>query len=139
VSVVARLTSTGFGIYLCIVGAAFAAIAVGLFVRRLQIHAGPRADGQVVGYATRLSHRPSRRQYMPLVRFTPRGCAPVEFQSRMGADPVRWPEGTPVPVAYRAEHPSHAEIATAARLWLAPPLLLMFASASFAIAWRVGG
>jgi hypothetical protein len=139
IGAVNRMLATGFGIYLCVIGAAFAAIAVGLFVKRVRISAGPRADGQVIGYVSRMANRPSWQHYMPLVRFTPRGGTPVEFQSRMGADPARWPEGTPVPVAYREERPDHAEIATAARLWLAPPMLLLFAAASFAIAWKVGG
>jgi hypothetical protein len=137
---IARLTSTGFGIYLCILGAVFAAGAIGLFAKRLRISAGPRADGRIVGYRRRIQQRRAMKpQYMPLVRFTPRGREPVEFQSRTSADPARWPEGTLVPVAYRPDFPDQAEIATPARLWLAPLALLLFALACVAIAWKAGG
>jgi hypothetical protein len=135
-----RMTATGFGIYLCVVGAILAATAVGLFAKRLKISAGLRADGRIVGYHQRIQQRRSMKpQYMPLVRFTPSGHAPIEFQSRMSVDRERWPEGTPVRVAYRAKQPDHAEIATPARLWLAPPALLLFALGCFATAWKAGG
>ena len=135
-----RMTATGFGIYLCVVGAILAAIAISLFARRLKISAGLRADGRIVGYQQRVQQRRAMKpQYMPLVRFTPHGQAPIEFQSRMSADPTRWPEGTLVPVAYRFDRPDQAEIATPVRLWLAPPALLLFALGCFATAWKAGG
>jgi hypothetical protein len=136
----ARLTATGFGIYLCILGAVFVTGAIGLLAKRLKISAGRRADGRIVGYHQRTQRRRAMKpQYMPLVSFTPRGRDPVEFQSRMSADPTHWPERTLVPVAYRADFPDQAEIATAARLWLAPLVFLLFALACVATAWKVGG
>ena len=57
----------------------------------------------------------------------------------MSADPKRWPEGTLIPVAYAAGRPDLAEIATTARLWLAPIALLLFALGSLAIARKAGG
>jgi hypothetical protein len=136
----ARLTSTGFGIYLCIVGAVLAATAIGLFVKRLRMSSGLRADGQIVGYHQRIQQRATMKpQYMPIVRFQPRSGPPIEFQSRMGSHSKRLSEGTLVRVAYRADRSEQAEIATAARMWLAPPLLLLFALACIAIAWRAGG
>ena len=138
--VAARIVSTGFGIYLCFVGSVLAAAAIGLFVKRPRISAGLRADGRIIGYHQRIQHRRvMKSQYMPLVRFTPRGHAAVEFQSRMSADPKRWPEGTLIPVAYAVGRPDLGEIATTARLWLAPIALLLFALGSLAIARKAGG
>ena len=51
------------------------------------------------------------------------------FVSRMGAKPSRWPVGTSVPVAFLERDPSRAEIATWARLWIAPAALYLFAAA----------
>ena len=133
-----RMTATGFGIYLCVVGAMLAAIGAGLLVKRLRIASGDRVQGQIVAYVQPMAQRGSQHQYMPVVRFAPRGSLPVEFQSRMGANPKHWPVGTAVPVAYRPERPDHAEIATAARLWVAPPVIIALGLACFAIAWKVG-
>lgn len=139
-AILERLLATGFGIYLSIVGTGLGALAAGLAVKRIRINAGERADGRIVGYTERMKqHVGDRPQFMPRVSFHPRGGPAVEFQSRMGADPKRWPEGTPVPVAYRADRPQDAEIASWARLWLAPIVIALMAGGCLALAWRVGG
>ena len=65
---------------------------------------------------------------MPHVRFVAADMREHTFVSRMGAKPARWPVGTSVPVAFLADDPSRAEIATFARLWTAPAALYLFAA-----------
>ena len=135
-----RLTANGFAIYCSLMGAIFAAVALWLLVRRMRIAAGLRAQGQIVSYRqVRKQHVREVTQFQPTVRFQPRGGPPVEFESQVSADPEAWKIGHPVPVAYCATDPRQAEIATAARLWLAPPALLLLALGSFAAAWKAGG
>ncbi len=139
-AIVERMVSTGFGAYLSVFGAFLAGLALLLLAKRVPMHLGLRAQGQIVGYHERLRQRVSAvPQYMPLVRFQPRGGPPVQFQSRMSADPKRWPEGTLLPIAYRAERPEQAEIASTTRLWLAPAATFLFGAGLCALAWKVAG
>jgi hypothetical protein len=110
-----------------------------LLVSRIRLAAGEQVRGQVIGYAERIrQRRASKRQYMPIVRFQPRGGRPVNFQSRMGSTSKPFDIGQDVPVIYRSDKPAVAEIRSAARLWLAPAVLLGMSAVSFYGAWKAG-
>jgi len=90
---------------------------------------GARTSGEVVSYTERMrSSRGERTSHMPHVRFVADDMREHTFVSRMGAEPSRWPVGTSVPVAFLEHDPSRAEIATWARLWIAPAALYLFAA-----------
>ncbi len=90
---------------------------------------GARTTGEVVAYTTRMrATRGERTQHMPHVRFVGPDMREHTLVSRMGAKPARWPVGTSLPVAFLERDPSRAEIATFARLWLAPAALYGFAA-----------
>jgi len=97
---------------------------------------GARTSGEVVSYTTRMrASRGEREQHMPHVRFVAADMREHTFISRMGAKPSRWPVGTSVPVAFLERDPSRAEIATWARLWVAPAALYLFAAAMAYVAY----
>jgi len=91
---------------------------------------GGRAQGEITGYVARMqSGRAGRIMYMPKVRYGSLHHGEREFVSRMSANPERWPVGTRLPIAYSTSDPAAAEIATFARMWLAPLVFWLFASA----------
>jgi hypothetical protein len=138
--IIDQFTANWLAIYCSAIGAIMVAIALWLFLRRIGMATGLRAQGQIIAYREmRKQHVGQLTRYQPVVRFQPRGGAPVEFLSEMSADPQRWTIGRPVPVAYRETQPDQAEIASTARLWLAPLVLLLLALGSFATAWKAGG
>ena len=124
------LFDNGLSIYVTVVAIILFNVGAWLFLKRLRLCFGDRAAGEITGYVQRMpSKRSSKPVFMPRVRY---GCldhGQQEFVSRMNADPERWPVGTRLPVAYSPTDPSIAEIATPARLWLAPAIFLIFAAA----------
>ena len=116
--------------YFAICALALFAGATFLLVARARLSLfGARTSGEVVSYTERMrSSRGEKTSYMPHVRFVAADMREHTFVSRMGAKPSRWPVGTSVPVAFVASDPSRAEIATFARLWVAPAALYLFAA-----------
>jgi len=107
-----------------------------LLVSRIRLAAGEEASGQVIGYAERIRpRRAAEPEYMPVVQYQPAGGRPVKFQSRMGANSKPYQIGEIVPVVYRPGEPTVAEIRSAARLWLAPVVLLAMSAVSFYASW----
>lgn len=108
-----------------------------LFTKRIRLAIGERAQGEVTGYVTGMrTSRGSRITQMPKVQYGSLEHGEQEFVSRMSADPERWPVGTRLPVAYSPSDPSAAEIATFARLWLAPLAFWLLAGGLIIMAIR---
>ena len=134
-----ELFANPVSIYLTVASTALFMGGALLLVSRIRLAAGEQVSGQVIGYAERIrQRRASKRQYMPIVRFQPRGGPPVDFQSRMGATSKPFDIGQNVTVIYRSDKPTVAEIGSAARLWLAPAVLLGMSAVCFYGAWKAG-
>ena len=108
---------------------AVAGIAAALVARRsVRLStAGGKSEGTVVGNEELVptGQRGTPRTYhLPVVAYmTPRG-EKIRFTSRVGrGQPL--PNGTPVRVLFDPDHPEDAEIATFARLWLMPTVLVV--------------
>jgi hypothetical protein len=128
-NVLERLFSDPPSAYMTICAVVLFNVGAWVFLKRLRLCLGGRAEGEIVGYTERMrSHRSAPPMYMPRIRYWSLQHGQCEFQSRMGASPKRWPVGTRVSVAYSETDPSVAEIATPARLWLAPAIFWMFAA-----------
>ena len=134
-----RLLANPLSIYLAVAGSALLIGAVALLIARLRLATGgERAQGQVIGYE-RLRSRPDEPvQFMPLVRYSPPGSAPIEFQSQMGSDSKPFAIGEPVPVLYRKHQPRVAEIDFALRLWLAPAIIAGMGIVMLFASWKAG-
>jgi len=133
------LLANPLSIYLAVASSVLLAGGLLLLVSRVRLAAGERVSGQVIGYTERIrDRRAAKRQYMPVVRYQPRGGAALEFQSRMGSNSKPFEIGQGVPVIYRADKPTVAEIRSAARLWLAPAVILGMSAVSFYGAWKAG-
>ena len=129
------LLSKGFAAYAAFWAFLFFNVGAWLLVKRLRLCFGERAQGEVTGYVARMRSRAGeRRAWMPIVRFGSLQHGQREFVSRMGANPAKWPVGTRVPVAFSASDPKAAEIATPARLWLAPAAFWLLAIGTLAAA-----
>jgi hypothetical protein len=121
--------------YFALCSVAFLVGATLLLIRRLRLSVGgARTTGEVVDYSTRMRSTPGERpSHMPHVRFVGADLREHTFISRMGASPERWPVGTCLPVVFLESDPKRAEIATPARLWVAPAAMyLLAAGAAFA-------
>lgn len=123
-----QLFASPFSAYATVVAIVLFNGGAWLVLKRLRLFMGDRAQGEVTGYVTRMrTDRGSRTLYMPRVRYGSLEHGQHEFVSRMSGDPKRWPIGTRLPVAYSRSDPKIAEIATPARLWLAPIVFWLFA------------
>jgi hypothetical protein len=80
------------------------------------------AEGAVVAYAESRDSDGSL-SYYPIVAFTPKDGAKVEFRSSAGGS-RRGPIGERVAVLYDPRNPQRAEIHSFLALWLAPVILL---------------
>ena len=106
-----ELFANPVSIYLTVASTALFMGGALLLVSRIRLAAGEQVSGQVIGYAERIrQRRASKRQYMPIVRFQPRGGSPVDFQSRMGATSKPFDIGQNVTVIYRSDKPTVDEI-----------------------------
>ena len=131
------LFDNGLSIYATAIAVIRFTTAAWLLVKRLRLCFGERAQGEVVAYVERMRSRAaSPIMYMPRLKYRTLQHGEQEFVSRMSANPSRWPVGTHLPVAYSAFDPSLAEIATPARLWLAPAIFFLFALMMLGIALR---
>jgi len=134
---VGALWDNGFNSYAAACAILLFSAGAWLFLKRLRLSLGDRAQGEITGYVTRMRPRAvSKTMFMPKVRY---GCLQHgrhEFVSRMSADPESWPVGTRVPVAFSAADPAGAEIATLARLWLAPLAFWILAAGMVGVALK---
>ena len=124
-------------LYMALGGGAFAVLGLALLARRVGLLlGGRRADGEVVGWGREIMDDPPSSAFMPRVRFVTADGEAQEFQSRVSANPDRWPIGTTVPVLYRPKRPEDAQIAIAWRFWAGPAGVLTFAGLLLFFAWR---
>ena len=108
---------------------AVAGVAAALVARRsVRLStAGGKAEGTVVGNEELVptgQRGAPRTCHLPVIAYTtPRG-GKIRFTSRVGRGrPL--PNGTPVRVLFDPDRPGDAEIATFARLWLMPTVLVV--------------
>jgi hypothetical protein len=134
-----RLFANPVAIYLALAGAMLLSGGIVLLAARVRLAVGARARGRIVGYVERMQQRRGlKKQFMPVVRFQPHAGPEIEFRSRMGSASKGLPIGETVSVAYRSDRPEAAEIATAARLWLAPIVMIGMALVALYGAWKAG-
>jgi hypothetical protein len=125
----AWMFDNGFSAYLSVCAILLFNGGAWLSVKRMRLCFGQRAEGEVVGYVERMQHRAgSRPTFMPKVSYASLQHGQQQFVSRMSASPRRWPVGTRLPVAFLSSHPATAEIATPARLWMAPAMVWIMAA-----------
>jgi hypothetical protein len=77
------------------------------------------------------------RVWRPVVQFTVPGGRTVEFRSKFST-PIRYEQGQPVPVCYRASCPESALIDTFSQAWLFPVGSLVIGVATLAVAVAAG-
>jgi hypothetical protein len=90
-----------------------------------------RASGEGIGFAERRDR--DALSFHPTVRFRTLAGIAITFESQLGSERPRLSVGSEVPVRYRVDRPSEAEIASLLTLWGLPVLASLAGLAFLAI------